>query len=102
MLASHLFRMRRILHLFRGEMLRLRPNWPRSDRWAGDEVGRFARHLLRRGRSVLVIAGCDDAILEAAGLAPPQPRIGTVAGEELGMTAGLDDAPALEHDQPVH
>src|SRR5262245_16318924 len=57
-------------------------------------LGAGGERLLRR----LHVVGID----EAAGLAPPQGGVVAAVPQQLVVAALLDDAPALEHDQPVH
>ena len=54
----------------------------------------FARASVRR----LQLGGID----EAAGLAPPERGIVAAAPQQLVVRTLLDDAAAVEHDQPVH
>src|SRR4051794_39511185 len=39
---------------------------------------------------------------EAAGLPPPQLGVVAAGAEQFGMRALLDDAAAVDHDEPVH
>src|SRR6185312_1914597 len=48
------------------------------------------------------LGGLAGGIEKAAGLAFPQPRIVTVQRQQSGVGPLLDDAAAIEHDEPVH
>src|SRR5689334_1825376 len=62
----------------------------------------FAGMTIQLKKPMLSVGdGGAERFLRAAELAADQPRIKTVAGEQLGMGSGLDQPALVEHDQDI-